>query len=77
MRAMKPPIPTRDEFVAAWQELGGNVRALGRRFARDRRQIYRWAARWRVAPRNQIDGFPRAKPARNGLRTPGVTSQDE
>ncbi len=43
MRAMKPPIPSRDEFVAAWQELGGNVRALGRRFVRDRRQIYRWA----------------------------------
>ena len=43
MRGVKPPIPTREEFIAAWNELGGNVRALGRRFGRDRRQIYRWA----------------------------------
>ena len=36
------PVPTRDEFIAAHRELDGNVRALARRFNRDRRQIYRW-----------------------------------
>jgi DNA-binding NtrC family response regulator len=39
----KAPIPTREEFEAAWKELGGNVRALGKKLGRDRRQIYRWA----------------------------------
>ncbi len=34
--------PTRDEFVAAYRELGGSVHGLARRFGRDRRQIYRW-----------------------------------
>ncbi len=38
----KPPVPTEDEFVVAYRELDGNVRALAKRFARDRRQIYRW-----------------------------------
>jgi hypothetical protein len=42
------PIPTRDEFEAAWRELAGNVRALGRKFGRDRRQIYRWADAYRL-----------------------------
>ena len=37
-----PPVPTRDEFVAAFEELGGSVRALAQHFRRDRRQIYRW-----------------------------------
>ena len=41
-RAGGVPAPTRDEFIAAHGELGGNVRALARRFNRDRRQIYRW-----------------------------------
>ena len=36
------PVPSRDEFIAAHRELDGNVRALARRFNRDRRQIYRW-----------------------------------
>ena len=40
----RPVIPSRQEFVAAFEELDGNVRALARRFARDRRQIYRWIA---------------------------------
>lgn len=38
----RPPIPSRDEFTAAFAALGGSVRALARHFARDRRQIYRW-----------------------------------
>jgi DNA-binding NtrC family response regulator len=37
-----PPVPTRDEFIAAFEELGGSVRGLARRFRRDRKQIYRW-----------------------------------
>jgi DNA-binding NtrC family response regulator len=36
------PVPSRDEFIAAFEQLGGSVRALARHFARDRRQIYRW-----------------------------------
>ena len=38
----RPPVPSRDEFVAAFEQLRGSVRALARHFARDRRQIYRW-----------------------------------
>ena len=38
----KPPVPTRPEFEAAFEELQGNVRALAKHFRRDRRQIYRW-----------------------------------
>lgn len=38
------PVPSREEFVRAYDELGGNVRALARRFGRDRRQVYRWIA---------------------------------
>jgi transcriptional regulator of acetoin/glycerol metabolism len=35
-------VPSRDEFIAAFEQLRGSVRALARHFARDRRQIYRW-----------------------------------
>jgi DNA-binding NtrC family response regulator len=38
----RPPLPSRDEFMAAFDQLGGSVRALARHFRRDRRQIYRW-----------------------------------
>ncbi|MEZ4361691.1 MAG: sigma 54-interacting transcriptional regulator [Kofleriaceae bacterium] len=38
----RPAAPSREEFEHAYAELGGNVRALARRFGRDRRQIYRW-----------------------------------
>jgi len=38
----RPRVPSRDEFTAAFEQLGGSVRALARHFARDRRQIYRW-----------------------------------
>jgi len=34
--------PTREEFMRAYEELNGSVHGLARRFARDRRQIYRW-----------------------------------
>lgn len=40
--AKRTAIPTREEFVLAHNELAGSVRALARRFGRDRRQIYRW-----------------------------------
>jgi hypothetical protein len=36
--------PTREEFVAAFERLGGSVRGLAKHFERDRRQIYRWLA---------------------------------
>ncbi|MBK9036569.1 MAG: helix-turn-helix domain-containing protein [Myxococcales bacterium] len=38
----RPPVPSRDEFVAAWAQHGHSVRAVARHFGRDRRQIYRW-----------------------------------
>ncbi len=38
----KPPVPTREEFIAVFERLEGNVRAMAKHFARDRRQIYRW-----------------------------------
>ncbi len=37
-----PRVPTREEFIEAYHQLGGSARALARHFARDRRQIYRW-----------------------------------
>ncbi len=40
--ATRTPPPTRDEFLAAHQQLAGSVTALARHFGRDRRQIYRW-----------------------------------
>jgi transcriptional regulator with GAF, ATPase, and Fis domain len=40
--AARAPIPGREEFVAAFEELAGSVRGLAKRFGRDRRQIYRW-----------------------------------
>jgi transcriptional regulator with GAF, ATPase, and Fis domain len=36
------PTPSAEELVAAMREHGGSVRAVARRFGRDRRQIYRW-----------------------------------
>jgi transposase-like protein len=38
------PVPSRDEFIAAWEQHGHSVRAVARHFSRDRRQIYRWLA---------------------------------
>jgi DNA-binding NtrC family response regulator len=38
----RPPVPSRDEFVEAWERLGRSVRAVAKHFGRDRRQIYRW-----------------------------------
>ncbi len=40
--AVKRAVPGREEFVAEFERLGGNVRALAKHFERDRRQIYRW-----------------------------------
>jgi DNA-binding NtrC family response regulator len=47
----RPPVPSRDEFIAAFEQLGGSVRALARHFARDRRQIYRWIDTHGIADR--------------------------
>ena len=49
------PVPTREEFEAAWKELGGNIRALGKRLGRDRRQIYRWAEAYGLRPSGDDD----------------------
>jgi transcriptional regulator with PAS, ATPase and Fis domain len=48
-RAGGLPVPSRDDFIAAHRELEGNVRALARRFNRDRRQIYRWIEAYGLA----------------------------
>jgi len=40
-----PPVaalPTRDEFLAVYEAMDRNIRAISRHFGRDRRQIYRW-----------------------------------
>jgi len=42
-----PPVialatPTSAEFLAVYEKLGRNVRAIAKHFGRDRRQIYRW-----------------------------------
>ena len=37
----RPPIPSREEFLAARARLG-SVHALAKHYRRDRRQIYRW-----------------------------------
>jgi DNA-binding NtrC family response regulator len=47
----RPPVPSRDEFIAAFEQLGGSVRALARHFVRDRRQIYRWIEAHGIADR--------------------------
>ena len=38
----KPPVPSKSEFIAVFEQLEGNVSALAKHYARDRRQIYRW-----------------------------------
>lgn len=50
-RRSRPPVPSRDEFIAAFEQLAGSVRALARHFARDRRQIYRWIEAHGIADR--------------------------
>jgi hypothetical protein len=47
----RPPVPSRDEFIAAFEQFRGSVRALARHFARDRRQIYRWIDAHGIADR--------------------------
>ncbi len=44
----RPPPPTREEFLAAFDQHGGSVHALARHFQRDRRQIYRWLDAYRL-----------------------------
>jgi transcriptional regulator with GAF, ATPase, and Fis domain len=50
------PAPARDEFIAAYDELEGNIHALARRFDRDRRQVYRWIDGFGLRPRSEDDG---------------------
>jgi DNA-binding NtrC family response regulator len=38
----RPAVPSRDQFLDAWRQLGGSARAVARHFGRDRKQIYRW-----------------------------------
>ena len=38
----KPPVPNRDELLAALEQHDWVIRAVARHFDRDRRQIYRW-----------------------------------
>jgi DNA-binding NtrC family response regulator len=47
----KPAVPTREEFESAYRELNGSVRALARKFQRDRRQIYRWLEQYGLKER--------------------------
>jgi transcriptional regulator with GAF, ATPase, and Fis domain len=51
VRSNRDALPTRDEFKSAFEELGGSVRALAKRFGRDRRQIYRWLETYGLAER--------------------------
>jgi transcriptional regulator with GAF, ATPase, and Fis domain len=52
------PVPTRAEFIAAWEQHAGSVRALARHFGRDRRQIYRWSAAHGLRARDDADDEP-------------------
>jgi DNA-binding NtrC family response regulator len=54
----KVPIPSEEVFRAAFAELQGNVRALGRHFGRDRRQIYRWMEAFGLRQRGDDPGSP-------------------
>jgi transcriptional regulator with GAF, ATPase, and Fis domain len=49
----KRPVPTREEFVAVFDRLAGNVRAMAKHFERDRRQIYRWIESYGLSDRRQ------------------------
>jgi transcriptional regulator with PAS, ATPase and Fis domain len=51
LAARPSDVPTREEFTRAFEELGGSVHALARRFGRDRRQIYRWLDAYGLASR--------------------------
>ncbi len=39
---LKVPVPDKEQFISVFNELDGNVSAIAKHFARDRRQIYRW-----------------------------------
>jgi transcriptional regulator of acetoin/glycerol metabolism len=41
-------IPTRAEFLAAYEANGRSVRGTAKHFGRDRRQIYRWLERFGI-----------------------------
>jgi DNA-binding NtrC family response regulator len=45
---IRRPSPSREEFIAVYQQWGGSVRAVAKHFRRDRRQIYRWLASYGV-----------------------------
>ncbi len=42
VQASRPPVPSPEEFAAAYDRCRGSVRAMAQHFQRDRRQIYRW-----------------------------------
>jgi transcriptional regulator with GAF, ATPase, and Fis domain len=54
--APREAVPTREEFTRAFEELGGSVHALARRFDRDRRQIYRWIEAYGLGDRRAPAG---------------------
>ena len=49
----RKPVPSREEFEQVFEELDGNVRAMAKHFARDRRQIYRWLDTYGLADRRK------------------------
>ena len=61
----RPGIPSEAEFRSAFDELGGSVHALARRFGRDRRQIYRWMESHGLRERRE-DPAPPAGPKKPG-----------
>jgi DNA-binding NtrC family response regulator len=49
--AGRSEVPDQAAFTAAFEELGGSVHGLAKRFGRDRRQIYRWMESYNLKER--------------------------
>ena len=54
-RADTSPLPSREEFVAAYEACGKSIRGTAKHLGKDRRQIYRWLERFGIPRDNEPD----------------------